>query len=83
MGYTLGMKTAISIPDDLFAEADRLAHELGTSRSQLYSRAIREFIERHSPDRVTASLNAVCKETQEDAEFAVEASRRMLKRVEW
>lgn len=77
------MKTAISIPDDLFAEADRLARELGTSRSQLYSRAIREFIERHSPDRVTASLNAVCEETQEDAEFAIEASRRMLKRVEW
>ena len=53
------MKTAISIPDDLFQEADRLAAELKQSRSQLYSRAVREYIARHSPDRVTAALNEV------------------------
>lgn len=83
MGYTQGMKTAISIPDDLFADADRLARELGTSRSQLYARAMREFIERHAPDRVTASLDAMCQETQSDSDFAIEVSRQMIKRVEW
>src|SRR6266511_1777128 len=47
-GYTTGMKTAISIPDDVFEEAERLATELQTSRSQLYSRALQEFVARHA-----------------------------------
>ena len=43
------MKTAVSIPDDVFEEAERLATELKTSRSQLYSRALQEFVARHAP----------------------------------
>jgi metal-responsive CopG/Arc/MetJ family transcriptional regulator len=45
------MKTAISIPDEVFEEAERLAIELQTSRSQLYSRALQEFVARHAPAR--------------------------------
>ena len=41
------MKTAISIPDDVFAEAEETAQRLGVSRSGLYTRAIAEFVERH------------------------------------
>jgi metal-responsive CopG/Arc/MetJ family transcriptional regulator len=58
-GYTFGMKTAISIPDDVFQEADHLATELKQSRSQLYSLAVREYVARHSPAKVTAALDAV------------------------
>lgn len=41
------MKTAISIPDPLFDEAEALAHRLHVSRSELYASALRAFVERH------------------------------------
>ena len=53
------MKTAISIPDDLFATADQLAARFGVSRSELYVMAIREYVAEHHYDRVTERLNAV------------------------
>ncbi len=78
------MKTAISIPDDVFADADRLAKQLKKSRSQLYSNAIREFVARHSPDHVTDTLNQVYADVgARDDDFAVAAGRRMLRRTEW
>lgn len=53
------MKTAISLPDEVFAAADRLAKRLGKSRSALYAQAIEEYVARHRADRVTERLNAV------------------------
>lgn len=83
MGYTLGMKTAISIPDDVFRAAEELAHELGQSRSGLYAQAVREYLARHSSDSVTQALDAVWADTQEDRQFSAEATRRTLERAEW
>jgi metal-responsive CopG/Arc/MetJ family transcriptional regulator len=78
------MKTAISIPDDVFEEAERLATELQTSRSQLYSRALREFVARHAPDRLTEAMNRVVDELGGDMEeFSRRTSRRVLEQVEW
>jgi metal-responsive CopG/Arc/MetJ family transcriptional regulator len=78
------MKTAVSIPDDIFEEAERLAAELKTSRSQLFSRALREFVARHASDRVTAAMNRVVDEVGADVdEFTRKASRRVLERTEW
>ncbi len=76
------MKTAISIPDDVFTEAELLARELKQSRSQLYSRAVREYVARHSSDSVTAALDALCVEPADD-EFATVAGRRTLEQSEW
>lgn len=53
------MKTAISLPDELFSAADALASRLGVSRSELYATAVAEFLAKHSPSDVTARLNAV------------------------
>lgn len=53
------MKTAISIPDELFAQAEVTARKLGLSRSELYSRAVRTFVEQHARADVTALLNEV------------------------
>jgi metal-responsive CopG/Arc/MetJ family transcriptional regulator len=78
------MKTAVSIPDDVFADAERLARMLKKSRSQLYSHALREYVARHAPDRVTEALNQVCADVGEAVDrFASTASRRILKRTEW
>lgn len=53
------MKTAISLPDKLFQEADSFASRTGLSRSELYANAIAEYLARRNGDRVTSQLNAV------------------------
>ncbi|MBL7161413.1 MAG: hypothetical protein ISS57_02325 [Anaerolineales bacterium] len=53
------MKTAISLPDTLFEKAERLAANLGISRSQLYARAVESFIERHDVEAITTRLNEI------------------------
>jgi len=78
------MKTAVSIPDDVFEEAERLAIELRTSRSQLYSRALQEFVARHAPNRLTEAMNRVIDEVGDEVdEFSRRAARRVLEKVEW
>ena len=78
------MKTAISVPDDVFVDAERLAKRMKTSRSEIYSRAMREFVARHADDRVTEALDDVIAGTEEARdEFASESARRSLKRVAW
>jgi metal-responsive CopG/Arc/MetJ family transcriptional regulator len=51
------MKTAISLPDELFSAADSLADRLGVSRSELYATALEEFVAKHSEDEITARLD--------------------------
>jgi len=53
------MKTAISIPDPIFESAERLARRLGMSRSQFYSEAVEELVEKHRYQGVTEQLDAV------------------------
>jgi hypothetical protein len=60
------MKTAASFPDDVFNDADRLARKLGHSWSQLYTRALPEFVARHDPSSVTALRDAIVAEEQAD-----------------
>ena len=78
------MKVAVSIPDPVFVEAERLAVRLKTSRSDLYARALNAFVGANSPEHVTEALNAVVDEvgTEPDA-FTKAAANRALKRVEW
>lgn len=53
------VKTAISIPDALFQAAEELADRLGMTRSELYQRAVRRFVEEHRNDAITEALNRV------------------------
>ncbi|MBK8006476.1 MAG: ribbon-helix-helix protein, CopG family [Gemmatimonadetes bacterium] len=53
------MKTAISLPDDLFASAEALAERLGVSRSALYATAVAEYLAKHQARKVTDRLNAL------------------------
>lgn len=82
--HTPGMKTAVSIPDDVLEEAERLVAELQTSRSQLYSRALKEFVTRHAPDRLMEVMNCVVDEVGNGVdEFSQRAARRVLEQVDW
>jgi metal-responsive CopG/Arc/MetJ family transcriptional regulator len=53
------MKTAISLPDDLFHLADKLAERLRISRSQLFATAVAEYLAKHEAGKATDRLNAV------------------------
>jgi len=53
------MKTAISIPDTVFLEADSVARKLGMSRSQLYATALAEYLARRNTEQISARLDAV------------------------
>ena len=53
------MKTAISIPDDVFDAADEMAKRLGMSRSQLYATAVRQYLDAHRSRGVTAQLDQI------------------------
>lgn len=77
------MKTAISISDDVFSDAEKLARRLKQSRSQLYSQAVREYVARHSAETVTEALDAVCAEVSPESDFTTTAARHTLNRSDW
>ncbi len=83
-GYISGMKTAVSIPDNVFEKAEHLARRMKKSRSQLFSNALEEYVDRHAPDRVTEAMDKVCAEMGTEADpFVSTASRRILEQSEW
>lgn len=53
------MKTAISVPDSVFEAAEQLAHQLGLSRSELYAKAVEEFIRAHKNQGITEKLDEI------------------------
>jgi metal-responsive CopG/Arc/MetJ family transcriptional regulator len=78
------MRTAVSLPDDVFHAAERQARRTGKSRSQLYAEALREYVARHAPDAVTEAMNGVVAKLGGPREPLVsDATRRVLERTEW
>ena len=78
------MKTAISLPDEIFDEAERLAHALDVSRSELYRRAIVEYVARHASDRITQTLDRLSSELDMRSDpFVSRAAKRAFDRTEW
>jgi metal-responsive CopG/Arc/MetJ family transcriptional regulator len=78
------MKTAVSIPNDIFERVERLARRTKKSRSRLFSEALREYVARHGAEEVTDAINRVCAELGNTKDsFVSAASRRVLERSEW
>ncbi|MBA2380970.1 MAG: ribbon-helix-helix protein, CopG family [Chloroflexi bacterium] len=79
------MKTAVSVPDDVFELAERLAKRERRSRSDVYTAALREYVAKRSPDEVTASLDRVAAAVVgHDAEpFVIAAARHTARSSEW
>jgi hypothetical protein len=53
------MKTAVSVPDDLFRQAETAARRLRVSRSRFYATALAEFLDRQQSHTITERLNKV------------------------
>lgn len=78
------MKTAISIPDAVFAAAEQLAQRQGVSRSELYVRAISKYVEEHEAEQITARLDALYGDETSSVESELIALQtRSLPRGEW
>ena len=78
------MKTAISVPDEIFRRAELAAKRLGMSRSELFTRAAVEFLKANPPEDLTASYDAAFSEPESDRSLAAErqrAARAVLRKV--
>ena len=78
------MKTAISISDDVYQEAEQTARLLGLSRSKLYTLALSEFIQLHKPEAITANLNEIYRKIDShiDEEMA-QANYDLISKEDW
>lgn len=81
------MKTAVSIPDEVFEKVERLARRARRSRSEVFSAALREYVARHAPDEVTEAMDRVCAAVavvdDERDGFVAAAARAALEHIEW
>lgn len=83
-GYTPNVKTAVSIPDNLFEAADRLARRRRMSRSSLYAEALQLLLVAHTgDDDVTAQLDAVYADVDSTLDPVIAAAQDDAVRESW
>lgn len=83
--YTISVKTAVSLPDDLYERAEQAAQQLGVNRSQLYARALIKYLQDIGPDPVTDRLNELAAEHAKErtALESSAAARSMIDSGSW
>ena len=75
-GYTEGMKTAISLPDDTYEQATRQAQELGISRSEFFARAARSYLDQLASRSLTQQIDEALRTGDDDSNAAGAAAGR-------
>ncbi len=77
------MKIAISVPDPTFEAAERISKRLGISRSQLYSRAVEQYVEPYRREEVRAALAEVYSSEPSEVDPVLEELQAEALREEW
>jgi len=78
------LKTAISIPEDIFLQAEDTARVLGLNRSRLYTTAIAEFLEKYRDTNLKAKLDAVYNKANSQIDLSiVKAQAASIPREDW
>lgn len=78
------MKTAISLPDSVFAEAEALAKQLGLSRSELYTKALQAYLQKYNRNQILNKLNQVYSEESSELDPMLARLQLMsLPREDW
>ncbi len=78
------MKTAISIPEDVFRTSEELARTLKISRSAVFARGIKKLREEMDREAMVARINKVCEEVDTSVDPVLrEYTYRKLREVEW
>jgi hypothetical protein len=75
-GYTRDVKTAISLPDDTYAQATRRAAELGISRSEFFARAARRYLDDLASQSLTQQIDEALQAAADDSNAAAAAAGR-------
>ena len=82
----MNMKTAVSLPERLYKDAEKAAKSMGIPRSQLFAKALEEYISHHKRDRVTEKLNEIyknCTIGSNIEEASLESIRELTKNDAW
>ena len=69
------MKTAISLPDELFTAADQYAQEKEMTRSELYANALREYLGRHRMENLTENYNLAMEKIKNGSDEIMKGTR--------
>ncbi|MHC5825141.1 MAG: ribbon-helix-helix domain-containing protein [Nostoc sp.] len=78
------MKTAISLPDSVFEEAEALARQLGVSRSELYTKALKAYLRKYNRNQMLNQLNKVYSEESSELDPVLAKLQFMsLPREDW
>ena len=72
------MKTAISIPDDLFSAIDKLSKELNCSRSRILTNAAREYIKKLENKSILEAINKAYSEKETEQEATLTQVRQVI-----
>jgi len=80
-GYTLGVKTAISLPDDTFRRVDDAAKRMGVSRSEFFARAAERWLDALQDDGTTAAINRAIGGLESDHAFVDTAAAALVPRA--
>ena len=65
------MKTAISVPNDVFELSERLAKKLKVSRSKIFAMGVKKLGEEYDEEEIIARINAVCEEVDTTLDPAI------------
>lgn len=80
----LVVKTAISLPDAIFEQAEALAQQLGISRSELYTEALKAYLRRYNKEQILVKLNEVYSKETSELDPVMEKMQYMsLPREDW
>jgi metal-responsive CopG/Arc/MetJ family transcriptional regulator len=80
------MKTAVYIPDDIFKLAEKIAHHMKITRSEFYSRAIKDYLDGVEDENLTQKLNAVYEDKNNPSKIdnrIYQAQLNALEHEEW
>ena len=82
------MKTAISLSDTLFQKAEQTAQYMGIPRSQLFVKALEEYITKYNGEMITQKLNEVYEkinsdEFAQDLDVGIESLRELTRDDTW
>lgn len=78
------MKTAISVPEDVFKLSEKLAKKLKVSRSAVFAMGVKKLAEEHDEAEIIAQINRVCEKVDTSLDPAVrQYQNRMPRREKW
>lgn len=80
----MGMKTAVSVPNEVYEQAEELAQRTGRTRSEIYSTALRDYLAHHQAVPVTAAMDQALGEIDPQPDpFLDVVARGTMAEAEW